>query len=231
MRGTHLGLAEHDGAAQRVGAQALVVGDRGADGDAASADSLSGLARARRVISATISFMYCGTWTAPACRRTDIALLLHDVDLVLDVARVVGADLGAEAVLQRRDDAAAVGVVLRVGAGDDAHVERQADAVAADLDVALFHDVEQADLDALGEVGQLVDAEDAAIGARDQAVVDRQLVGEVAALGDLDRVDLADQVGDRDVRRRQLLAVAASREPGDAGGIAAVRRRYRGRPA
>ena len=44
--------------------------------------------------------------------------------------------------------------------------------------------------------------------ARDQAVVDRQLVREVAALGDLDRVDLADQVGDGDVRRRQLLAVA-----------------------
>ena len=37
------------------------------------------------------------------------------------------------------------------------------------------------------------------------------LVGEVAALGDLDRVDLADQVGDRDVRRRELLAVARDR--------------------
>ena len=36
-----------------------------------------------------------------------------------------------------------------------------------------------------------------------------QLVGQVAALGDLDRVDLADQVGDGDVRRRQLLAVPA----------------------
>ena len=42
-----------------------------------------------------------------------------------------------------------------------------------------------------------------------EAVVDRQLVGEVAALGDLDRVDLADQVGDRRVGRGQLLAEAA----------------------
>src|SRR5438552_2789714 len=38
------------------------------------------------------------------------------------------------------------------------------------------------------------------------------------ALGDLDRVDLADEVGDRDVGRRQLLAVAAvARDPDDLG--------------
>ncbi len=43
-----------------------------------------------------------------------------------------------------------------------------------------------------------------------------QLVGEVAPLGDADRVDLADEVGDGDVGRRQLLAVAAvSGQPGD----------------
>ena len=39
--------------------------------------------------------------------------------------------------------------------------------------------------------------------------MDRQLVGEVAAFGDLDRVDLADEVGDRRVGRRELLAEAA----------------------
>ena len=68
------------------------------------------------------------------------------------------------------------GVVLRVGRGDDEQVERQADREAADLDVALLEDVEQADLDPLGEVGQLVDRDDAAVGARDEAVVERQLV-------------------------------------------------------
>ena len=88
------------------------------------------------------------------------------------------------------------------------HVERQADLVAADLHVALLEHVEQADLDALGEVGQLVDGEDAAVGAGHEAVVQRELVGEVAALGHLDRVDLADEVGDRRVGRGQLLAVA-----------------------
>ena len=124
-----------------------------------------------------------------------------------------------------------LGVVLRVGRGDHEQVERQPDDEAADLDVALLEDVEQADLDPLGEVGQLVDREDAAVGARDQPVVDRQLVGQVAALGDLDRVDLADQVGDRDVGRRQLLGVApVARQPVDRGRVAVLGRPPRGRP-
>ena len=207
-RGTTSFSPMPDRAALGVGQQALVVGDGGADGDAGALVDVGAAAREPADL---------GDDLLHVLRHGDLevvvleahALLVHDADLVLDRARVVGADLDAVAVLQRRDDAAAVGVVLRVGARDEEDVERQADAIAADLDVALFHDVEQADLDALGQVGQLVDREDAAVGARDQAVVDRQLVGEVAALGDADRVDLADQVGDRDVGRRELLAVAA----------------------
>ena len=38
--------------------------------------------------------------------------------------------------------------------------------------------------------------------------MDGQLVGEIPALGDLDRIDLADEVGDSDIRRGQLLGVA-----------------------
>ena len=55
--------------------------------------------------------------------------------------------------------------------------------------------------------GSSVDAEDASVGAGDEAEVDGQLVGEVAALGDLDGVDLADKVGYGDVGRGQLLRV------------------------
>ena len=134
----------------------------------------------------------------------------------------MGPDLRAEPVLERRDDPPARRVVLRVGAGDHVQVERQSDGEAADLDVALLEHVEQADLDPLGEVGQLVDRDDAAVGARDEPVVEGQLVRQVAALGDLDRVDLADEVGDRDVGRRQLLGVApVARQPVD-GGVVAV---------
>ena len=88
--------------------------------------------------------------------------------------------------------------------------------MAADLDVALLHQVEKPHLDTLGQVRQLVDAEDAAVGARDEAEVDGQLVREVPALGHLDGVDLADEVGDRDVGRRQLLGVPlVPRQPVD----------------
>jgi len=48
-----------------------------------------------------------------------------------------------------------------------------------------------------------------------------KLVGQVAALGHLDGVNLADEVGDGDVRRGQLLAVAILRgQPGALGLIA-----------
>ena len=145
-----------------------------------------------------------------------VRLLADDRDLVLERDRVVGADLGAEPVLERGDDAAAVGVVLGVGAGDDEHVQRQPQHVAADLDVALLHDVEHRHLDPLGEVGQLVDRDDAAVRARDEAVVDRLRVAERAALGHLHRVDVTDQVGDARVRRGELLGVPlVAVPPGD----------------
>ncbi len=133
------------------------------------------------------------------------------------------ADLGAEPVLERRDDAAAVGVVLGVGAGDDEHVERQPQRVAAHLDVALLHHVEHRHLDALGEVGQLVDGDDAAVRPWDQAVGDGLGVAEAAALGHLDGVDVADEVGDAGVRGGQLLGVAlAAVQPRDRQVVAAT---------
>jgi hypothetical protein len=53
--------------------------------------------------------------------------------------------------------------------------------------------------------------------------MDGQLVGQVASLGDLDRVHLADEVGDADVRRRELFAVAVvGRPPRDSGRVAVL---------
>jgi hypothetical protein len=107
------------------------------------------------------------------------------------------------------------GVVLGVGGEGDQHVERQADGIALNLHVAFLQDVEQADLDLAGEVGQLVDGEDAAVGARQQAEVHRQLGAELqAALRGLDRIDVADHVGDGHVRRGQLFDIARlARQP------------------
>ena len=143
------------------------------------------------------------------------------------------ADLAADAVLERRDDLAARGVVFRVGGEHQHQVERQADRVALNLHVAFLHDVEQADLNLAGQVGQFVDGEDAAIGARQQAVVDRQLVGDVlAAARRLDRIDVADHVGDGDVGRGELLDVAlVAVQPGDGRLVAVLGDQFAAAPA
>ncbi len=152
--------------------------------------------------------------------RAQVRLLADEVDLVGEPERVVRADLGAEPVLERRDDPSAVGVVLGVRARHEQEVERQAQRVAADLDVALLEHVEQRHLDPLGEVGELVDREDAAVRPRHEAVVHGLRVAERATLGDLHRVDVADEVADARVRRRELLAVPlAAVQPADRGRV------------
>ncbi len=97
------------------------------------------------------------------------------------------------------------------------HIKRQAQRVALNLNVAFLHDVEQSDLNFSREVGQLVDAEDAAIGAGKQAVVNGQLVGKIAAAArGANGIHVADDVGHGDVRRGQLFDIAAvARHPGD----------------
>ena len=129
----------------------------------------------------------------------------------------------ADPVLERSDDPAPVGVVFGIGREHHADVEVEPDRIAADLDIALLEHVEQAHLDLGGEVGQLVDAEDASVGAGNQAEVHRHLAREIAALGVLDHVDLADQVGDRHVGSGELFVIAVvAADPGDRRVIAAL---------
>src|SRR5712664_4189544 len=109
---------------------------------------------------------------------------------------IVRANLCADAVFQRSDDFSARGVILGIGSEDKEHVEREAQGIALNLNVAFLHDVEEADLNFSGEVGELIDGEDAAIGSRKKAVVDGEFVGEVAAAaGRPDGIDIADDVG------------------------------------
>ena len=180
--------------------------------------STSSLLRAWNAISSTRSLTASPRSTVtPRGVAVGPGLLVRDRGGDLRVVRVVREDLRGDAVPQRRDDVAAVRVVLGVRREHDQDVERDADREAADLEVALLEDVEEADLDARLQVRQLVDREDAAVRARDDAVVDDVLVRErqLERRG-LDRIDVADEVGDRDVRRRELLAVAVlARKPGD----------------
>src|SRR6267378_3041065 len=56
-----------------------------------------------------------------------------------------------------------------------------------------------------------------------EPVMDRELVRQITSLRDFDRVDLADEIGDRDVRRRELLAVAlVAQQPHELDRIAVV---------
>ena len=82
--------------------------------------------------------------------------------------------------------------------------------------------LKQAHLDFPGEVRQLVDCENPAIGARQQAVMNGQLVGKISpAARGLDGVHVADHVRDGHVRRREFFDVAMiAREPGDRRSVA-----------
>src|SRR5205807_9985581 len=113
----------------------------------------------------------------------------------------------------------------RIGAEDEHDVHGNPDGKAADLEVALLEDVQQRHLDAGGEIGELVDGEDAAVRARDDAVVDHFLVGVGETLvGGLDGIDVADEIGDGDVRRSQLLAVPlVAADPGNGEVVSLLR--------
>jgi hypothetical protein len=75
---------------------------------------------------------------------------------------------------------------------------------AADLDVALFEDVEEADLDEIVEVGELVHREDAAVHAGDEAKVQSIFGRHACAASELGGVDLADDVGELGARCEAL---------------------------
>ncbi len=113
-----------------------------------------------------------------------------------DAGGIVGANLGADAVFERGDDFSARGVILGVRGEDEENVEREAQGITLNLNIAFLHDVEEADLNFAGEVGKFIDGKDAAIGARKKAVVDGEFVGEVgSAAGGADGIDIADDVG------------------------------------
>jgi len=62
--------------------------------------------------------------------------LAHDGHFGFDFEWVVRADLATEAIFQRGDDAAAVGVVIGVGRGNEDDIEWQADLVTTNLHIA-----------------------------------------------------------------------------------------------
>src|SRR5207247_925960 len=121
--------------------------------------------------------------------------LRGDGHAFFDAGGVVRANFGADAVFERSDDFSAGGVILGIGGEDEEHVEGKAEGIALNLNVAFLHDVEEANLNFSGEIGELVDGEDAAIGAGEKTVVDGEFVGKIAAAArGADGIDVADDV-------------------------------------
>src|SRR5262245_35558145 len=136
-------------------------------------------------------------------------LLLRDLDAFFYRSGVMSLNLRADPVLERRDNFAARRVIFGVGREDQQHVKWQPDRITLNLHVSFLHDVEQSDLNLSGQVRQFVDGDNAAVGAGQQAVMDRQLVREqVSSARRLDRVNVADDVRDGHVGRRQLFNIS-----------------------
>src|SRR5699024_3181477 len=87
----------------------------------------------------------------------------YDCDFINELDGVVGANFCTEAVLERSDDPPPVGIVLGVGACYHEHIQGQTQHVTSNLDIALFHYVQQRYLDTLGQIGQLIERNDTAI--------------------------------------------------------------------
>ena len=142
--------------------------------------------------------------------------------------RIVGTNLRADAVLQRRNDLAARRVIFRIRAEHQGNIQRQADGITLNLYVAFLHDVEQAYLDLARQIRQFVDGEDAAVGPWQQSVMYCQLAAQfMSAPRRFNRIDVADQVSNRDVRSRQFLNVPLFRcQIGDRCRIAALLHKF-----
>src|SRR5947209_17474402 len=72
---------------------------------------------------------------------------------------IMGANFRTHTVFERRNDTSTVGIVFGVGAGDDIYIQWQANFIATNLYITLFHDVQQAYLNTFSQVWQFVDAE------------------------------------------------------------------------
>ena len=106
-------------------------------------------------------------------------------------------------------------VGARVRAEENQHVEVELDRIAADLHVAFFEDVEQADLNEFVEFRDFVHGEDAAVHARDEAEVQGIFGPHARADGELGGVDLADDVGELRAGRESLGVALLPGPPGD----------------
>src|SRR6266508_491790 len=118
--------------------------------------------------------------------------------------------LASNAVLERSDDLAARGVVFGVRGETEQHVERQANRIPFDLNVAFLHNVEETDLYLARQIWELIEGEDSTVRAGKHSVVDRELIGEhVTTACRANWIDVSNDVGNRHIRCCELLHESA----------------------
>src|SRR5205085_2606311 len=101
-------------------------------------------------------------------------------------------------------------VVLGVCRETQLYVQGKANGISLDLHVAFLHHIEQANLHLAREIRKFVEREDAAVGARQHPVVNRQFIGEhVPSSRGTNGIEISNHVGDRHVRRGELLHIPA----------------------
>src|SRR4051812_29558490 len=103
-------------------------------------------------------------------------------------------DHAADTILELGNHFAAAVVRGRVRGEEEPDVDVEANGIAADLHVALFENVKQADLHELIELGQLVDRKNAAMHAGNEPKMQGFLGRHAHAAGELGGVDFADDV-------------------------------------
>ena len=145
----------------------------------------------------------------------DRRLLLHDRNALVAIARVMRVNNRPDAVLELRDHLAAAIERGRVGGKQDQHVDVERHRVAANLHVALFQDVEHADLHQLVQFRQFVHREDAAVHAGNQPEVQGVFGRHAHPASQLGRVDLANDVGELRAGRQTLGVTIFAPPPAD----------------
>ena len=141
--------------------------------------------------------------------------MIDDLDPQIALQRVVRVDDRSDPVLELRDDFARAVVGGWIRAEQNQHVDIELHGIAADLHVALFEDVEQADLHEFVKLGQLIHREDATVQTWDQAEVERVFDAHADAGGQFRRVDLADDVGEFRAGGEPLGVALVAWPPGD----------------
>src|SRR5207245_6832544 len=120
-----------------------------------------------------------------------------------------------DAILELGNDLAAAIVGGRVGREEDQHVDVELHGIATNLDVALFQNVEEPDLDQLIQLRYLIHGKDPAVHAWDEAEVESFFCRHAGTAGELGRIDFADDVRELGAGGEALGITLLAWPPGD----------------